>query len=230
MSELSLKEAAEAVADLFEGNPETFTMNRYYGTAGVGISEAAKFRAPYTAIASSPEYVNNKRPPARRRDAPPGGGMKPLVYLAGGIAGLTGAEMLDWREEAARVLTLRGVETLNPMRAKQALVADGKRLGHDFRAYEQRGAFFTSKGIMTRDSTDVRRADALLVNLLGLTKPSLGTVMELGWAFMLNKPVVVAIEKEGNPHDGHPMIHETMTFRVETLEEAIDSVAVILNR
>lgn len=155
---------------------------------------------------------------------------KPLCYLAGGIAGLTGAEMLDWREHAARLLGERGIEALNPMRAKEELVADGARLGHDFRAYEKRGAFFTSKGIMTRDSTDVRRADALLVNLLGLTKPSLGTVMELGWAFVLNKPVVVAIEASGNPHDGHPMIHETMTFRVETLDEAIDSVAILLNR
>lgn len=159
--------------------------------------------------------------------------MKPLVYLAGGIAGLTGAEMLDWRVKAGNDLAVRGVETLNPMRAKESLVVGAtgvNRLGHDFRAYEKRGAFFTSKGIMTRDSTDVRRADALLVNLLGLTKPSLGTVMELGWAFMLNKPVVVAIEESGNPHDGHPMIHETMTFRVTTLDEAIDSVAVILNR
>jgi len=83
---------------------------------------------------------------------------------------------------------------------------------------------------MTRDFNDVKRSDALIVNLLGLSKPSLGTVMELGWAYALQKPAVVAIEERGNPHDNHPMISEAMRFRVTTIEEAIDSVAIILNR
>jgi len=46
----------------------------------------------------------------------------------------------------------------------------------------------------------------------------------------LKKPAVVMIEPTGNPHDGHPMIHEAISFRVATLDEGIDSVAVILNR
>lgn len=155
---------------------------------------------------------------------------KPIVYLAGGIAGLTASEMLDWRAEAKRRLSVRGIEALSPMRAKESLVSGDERVSTDFKGYEKRGAFFTSKGIMTRDRNDVLRADALLVNLLGLTKPSLGTIMELAWADILRKPAVVAIEATGNPHDGHPMIHEAMPFRVETLDEAIDAVAVILGR
>jgi nucleoside 2-deoxyribosyltransferase len=153
----------------------------------------------------------------------------PIVYLAGGIAGLVGSETVEWRHAAARALGIRGIECLNPMRCKEALAAQ-PMISSNFHDYENRGPFFTSKGIMTRDSTDVRRSDALLVNLLGLTKPSLGTIMELGWAYILNKPVVVAIEATGNPHDNHPMIHEAMPFRVETLDEAIDAVATILNR
>jgi len=153
----------------------------------------------------------------------------PLVYLAGAIADMSYEGATDWRTNAAYVLLDRGVETLNPMRAKSK-AALGALIGNNFHNYEHRGAFFTSKGIMTRDSTDVRRCDALLVNLLGTVKPSLGTVMELGWAYILNKPVVVAIEKSGNPHDNHPMIHEAMPFRVETLDEAIDAVAIILGR
>jgi nucleoside 2-deoxyribosyltransferase len=83
---------------------------------------------------------------------------------------------------------------------------------------------------MTRDFNDVRRCDALLVNLLGAAKPSLGTIMELAWAYAFQKPAVVAIEEKGNPHDGHPMIYEAIPFRVATLDEAITSVAIILNR
>ena len=155
---------------------------------------------------------------------------KPLVYLAGGIANLTGAEVINWRLQAAERLAERDIDSLDPMRAKRHRWAQDGRVSADFHEYASAGMFFTSKGIMTRDSTDVRRCDALLVNLLGLKQPSLGTIMELGWAYILPRPAVVAIEAIGNPHDNHPMIHEAMPFRVETLDEAIDAVAIILGR
>ena len=155
---------------------------------------------------------------------------KPLVYLAGAIAGKDYEEATTWRHFTKYNLEPRGIETLNPMRAKNTLAnQNGGTISTDFRDYAHHGAFFTSRGIMARDLNDVRRSDALLVNLLGLTERSAGTVMELGWAYVLGKPCVVAVE-DGNPHLTHPMIVEAMTFRVATLDEAIDSVAVLLNR
>jgi nucleoside 2-deoxyribosyltransferase len=154
---------------------------------------------------------------------------KPLVYLAGAIAGTRGVEATGWRHDARRLLSNRDIETLDPMRAKIELARQA-RISTDFHDYEKNGAFFTSKGIMTRDFNDVKRCDALLVNLLGLAKPSLGTIMELAWAYAFQKPAVVAIEPTGNPHDNHPMIHETMMFRVDSLDAGIDAVAIILNR
>ena len=154
---------------------------------------------------------------------------RPLVYLAGGIAGLPGTDATEWRAHAAAQLDYRHVETLDPMRAKEQL-AGPARISTNFHDYADRGAFFTSRGIMTRDFNDVKRCDALLVNLLGLAKPSLGTIMELAWAYALQKPAIVAIEAEGNPHDGHPMIFEAISFRVESLDDAIDAVAVVLGR
>ena len=150
------------------------------------------------------------------------------MYLAGAIAGLTGPEIADWRLEANMQLYWRDIETLSPLRAKDSLL-NGSRISTDFNDYADKGAFFTSRGIMVRDFNDVKRCDALLVNLIGLTKPSMGTIMELAWAYAMQKPAVVAMEAQGNPHDLHPMIHEAIAFRVETLDEAIDSVAVILN-
>lgn len=154
---------------------------------------------------------------------------KPIVYLAGGIAGLPGYAATNWRRLAQDILATRGVESLDPMREKHVLDGDAV-ISLNFHDYEKHGAFFTSRGIMARDFTDVKRCDALLVNMLGSQKPSFGTVMELAWAYALQKPAVVAIEAEGNLHDGHPMIHESIPFRVTTLEEAIDAVAVILGR
>jgi nucleoside 2-deoxyribosyltransferase len=165
---------------------------------------------------------------------------RPLVYLAGGIAGLSFDDATDWRSLATGLLRDRGIETLNPMRGKDALASKNAGIiSGSFHDYETQGAFFTARGIMTRDFNDVKTCDALLVNLLmptlardanNIAKPSLGTVMELGWAYALQKPAIVAIEAHGNPHDNHPMIHEAMRFRVESLEEAIDAVAVVLNR
>ena len=154
--------------------------------------------------------------------------MKPRVYLAGPIAGLTYDDALDWRAQASAALSIRGIEALSPMRSKHAL-AD-RTISMNYRDYAKSGPFYTSRGIMTRDYNDVRRADALLVNLLGFRKQTTGTVMELGWAFAFQKPTVVVIEPSGNVHDQHPMIVETFDYRVATMEEAIDAVAVILNR
>lgn len=155
--------------------------------------------------------------------------MNPLVYLAGGIAGLTGEEARKWRSHAERELNHYKIDVRDPMREKGKLDWD-KPISGDFHAYVDKGLFYTSKAIMTRDFNDVKQADVLLVNLLGCTRPSLGTIMELAWAFAFQKPAVVCIEKSGNPHDNHPMIHEAMGFRVTTLEEGIYAAAVILGR
>ena len=154
---------------------------------------------------------------------------RPLVYLAGAIAGIPGTDAVEWRRDVAADLGMRNIETLDPMRHKRALYRP-ERISTDYRDYADRGPFYTSRGIMARDFNDVKRCDALLVNLLGLTKPSLGTCMELAWAYALQKPAVVVMEASGNPHDLHPMLHEAMPFRVDTLEEGADVVATVLNR
>ncbi len=152
-----------------------------------------------------------------------------LVYLAGAIANVSGFEATQWRENVAFALGQVGIQTRNPMRAKRFL-SEQTKISSTYHDYEHKGTFFTSRGIMTRDFNDVKQSDALLVNLLGAVKPSLGTIMELAWAFALQKPAVVVIEDEGNPHDNHPMVHEAISFRVNTLDEGVRCVAVILGR
>jgi len=51
--------------------------------------------------------------------------------------------------------------------------------------------------------------------------------MEMAWAWDNGIPVVCMIEKEGNVHD-HPMLRETIGFRVETRQEALHVVQTIL--
>jgi nucleoside 2-deoxyribosyltransferase len=85
----------------------------------------------------------------------------------------------------------------------------------------------SNRGIMARDYNDANKCDVLLANLLGATAPSLGTAMELAWAYKAGIPVVAAMERTGNPHQ-HGMILEAIDYKVDTLDEAIDIVLAII--
>lgn len=152
---------------------------------------------------------------------------KPIAYLAGPIANTAAGVAFEWRLHAAQQLAVRGIETRSPMRAKSILGENS--IGADYRAYEQRGWAYTPTGILTRDHNDCVTSDAVLVNMLGAKSMSFGTGMEIAWCYDRHIPLVVAIE-EGNPHDGHPMFAAAVKFRLADLDDAIDAIAVILNR
>lgn len=144
------------------------------------------------------------------------------VYLAGPITGCSYDECTDWRSFAIKKLRQYDIRGLDPMRAKSYL-SDQKVLGNVY----DTDPLCSSRGIMTRDHWDCTRCDVILVNLLGARIPSIGTIMEIAWAWDNNIPVVVAMEKEGNIHD-HAMVNEATGFRVSSLQEAIETVIAIL--
>lgn len=144
--------------------------------------------------------------------------MKPIVYLAGPITGLTFQEVNEWREDAKRFLAPY-IDCASPMRGQQHL-AEETEIKHTYVG----NPFSSARGIMVQDHYDVCRSTVLLVNLLGARKQSAGTIMELGWAWDKHKPVVVIMEPTGNPHDGHPMIMEAISFRCERQLDGMDIV------
>lgn len=148
-----------------------------------------------------------------------------LVYLAGPITGLTFGGCTEWRKQV-RDLMPNYIQTLSPLRGKQRLEEISKS-GPILDCYED-NPLTTSKGITTRDFNDVKRADAILVNMLGAKTVSIGTVMEIAWAKAFSVPIVLVMEKEGNLHD-HSMIRESIGFRTETIEEGIDLLKIILS-
>lgn len=150
----------------------------------------------------------------------------PKVYLAGPISGLTHDECVGWRDEAARLLGAVGIDSYSPMRGKGYLKDKGV-LEQSYPKY----ALSSDRGIMSRDHNDVITSDALLVNLTGVSRVTIGTVMEIAWAWDRHIPTIVMMEKaEGaypNIHD-HPMIREAIGWRVETLAEAVHCVKSVL--
>lgn len=145
-----------------------------------------------------------------------------IVYLAGPISGCTFDECVDWREQFNNMLP-KEIIGMSPMRGKSYL--NDKSIIHC--SYPNH-ALSCSRGIITRDYNDCRRADMIVVNFLGTTeKVSIGTVMEIAWGKAFNKPVVCVMEDDNNVHD-HPMIQECIGFRVKTLEEAATIVKAVL--
>jgi nucleoside 2-deoxyribosyltransferase len=149
--------------------------------------------------------------------------MSRRVYLAGPITGYTFDGCTEWRDAVKKLLAADGIEAFSPMRAKEYLKAEGVLTG----SYPKGGLFSSSRNIMTRDFFDCTNADVILANLLGSEKPSLGTVMEMAWAYQARIPLVVAMENSGNPHE-HPMLDEAFGFRCSSLEDAVFVVKRIL--
>lgn len=96
-----------------------------------------------------------------------------LVYLAGPIAGCSDAECRVWREQAARML--RPLDVLDPLR----------------RDYREQELFHPelAAAVVSSDKADIVRSAALLVHY---DRPSIGTSMEIIFAWTFRIPVFVA--------------------------------------
>lgn len=143
-----------------------------------------------------------------------------LVYLAGPITGVSYGNSTDWRQTVIDCLP-EGIYGLSPLRRKDYLKNE-TTLQHTYD-----WPLSTQRGIYARDRYDCTRADAILVNLLGAERVSIGTVMEIAWAADNNIPVILMMEKEGNVHD-HPMIREACPFIVDDLKEAVTVLEALL--
>lgn len=146
--------------------------------------------------------------------------MKRTVYLAGPITGCSYGGATEWRQYVADRLP-DYILPVSPMRGKQYLGAEEK-IGLSYEQYP----LSCKKGITCRDRHGIMSCDAVLMNFLGAKTVSIGTAIEVGWADMLRKPIIVVMEKD-NPH-AHPIIEECAGFILDNLDEAIHVVTAVL--
>lgn len=142
-----------------------------------------------------------------------------LVYLAGPITGYSYGEVTDWRAYVAERLD-SSIEALSPMRHKEYLLHETSIED----TYES--LMSTQKAITVRDKFDTTRADVVIANLMGATRVSIGTMIELGWADDNDIPIITVMES-GNMHD-HAMVREVSGWVVDNLDEAIRVANTIL--
>ena len=154
--------------------------------------------------------------------------MRPKVYLAGPITGLTYAGCTDWREHARNRLNEVGINGVSPMRAKHYL-EELSSISGTGEEYSQH-VLSSQKSVLTRDRYDTRTANVVLMNLLDSKRVSIGTMIEMGWADAYRVPIVLVIEDGGveeNYHH-HMMVREAAGFILHDLEEAISTCISIL--
>lgn len=129
-----------------------------------------------------------------------------LIYLCGPINGCTDDECKTWRDICREVFSIQhSCRSIDPMR-------------RDYRGKEQESV----AEIVQLDKRDVRRCDAMLAYC---PKPSVGTSMEVFYAWQLDKPVVCIVPPNVPVS---PWLKYHSTKIVQTLEEGIKAVENVL--
>ena len=135
------------------------------------------------------------------------------VYLAGPIT--EDPACVNWRERVRNSLKFYGIECLLPTR-------------DEFFVNKGSAPMDAVKWITTRDKNDVRSSAAILINFAGTKKVSIGTCIEIGWASMLDIPIIAILDNLENLHN-HGMIKE-LCIIVTDEKSAINKVLTLLNK
>lgn len=146
--------------------------------------------------------------------------MKKKVYLAGPISGLTWNETETWRDNFRRQLldVSPHIVGYSPLRDKDKEMLVGPIAD----SYEDT-LFSSQRAIMSRDFFDVKTSDAIVANLSEAKTVSMGTVMEIAWAYQLRIPVIIICEPDNKVHD-HSMIREAANWWVHDVNTALQVV------
>ncbi len=123
------------------------------------------------------------------------------VYLCGPINGCTDEEAKDWRAEVKRYF----LASIDPMK-------------RDYRGKE----LTNYREIVDLDKRDIRNSDIILVNY---DKPSVGTSMEVFYAWTLGIPVIVWCKSDAKPS---PWLIYHSTSIVHSLDEVIAKIKEII--
>lgn len=130
------------------------------------------------------------------------------VYLAGPITGQTTAQANDWRTSLCKKLDDIGIRGISPLRCEPK--TDGV-----YKLFYDDICFGTPKAIAGKNFYDVKNCD---LTLAYLPQISVGTIIEIGWATSLQKPIVVVSDLDGIKN--HPLIQECTNWIVPDFEHA----------
>lgn len=120
------------------------------------------------------------------------------IFLIGPMRGVDRKEALSWRLKATKILS------------------DTFDVTHALRGRESKENFSDFRAAIIRDKNDILKSDLILMSDNFKNASMIGTSMEVMYAFLNNKPIIVF----GNAHDKDYWLNYHLHTRVNTLEEA----------
>jgi nucleoside 2-deoxyribosyltransferase len=142
-----------------------------------------------------------------------------LVYLSGPITGEHFDKANNWRDDLSRKLynqSYGSIETLSPLRGPTDLPEDAP-LEQNY----ENNPLTSIHGIMRRDFNDTVRSDLVIVNFNEAKKVSIGTVMEVAWAYYNDSTPVIIINNKENDLHSHIMLEEWAVAIVPDIDTAV---------
>lgn len=134
------------------------------------------------------------------------------IYLAGPMAGFSGAKMKGWRTTAAKFFNNAGITVLDPTR----------RISYHEQCLEEKGLDSNiAKRIFKQDLRDIARSEVLMVDMR--EHPNVkaqGTAAEMMFAHMKHKVIIVWKKPEDHLN---PFIAAMATEIHNTLTEAMEA-------
>lgn len=137
------------------------------------------------------------------------------IYCAHPISGLSYDNVVDYYTNTANNLISMGYKVLYPMCGKSYL-----RNEIAFKASGYGNPLSTNRAIIGRDHFMVKKADIVYINFVGCSNVSIGSCMELAWAFDSDKHVIIVME-ENNIHR-HAFVLEAADAIFTSEKEAFD--------
>jgi nucleoside 2-deoxyribosyltransferase len=141
--------------------------------------------------------------------------MKDQVYLAGPMEDCTEDHMTGWRQLTANALKLSDINSLDPTRR----VSFHDQLGENLQDLTK--TMNTCKRIFKQDLQDIAESKVVLADVRRDSGRGTGTSMELMFAHMKNK-IIILWANEGDFI--HPFYEAMATEKHYSLQEAVDSV------
>jgi nucleoside 2-deoxyribosyltransferase len=138
------------------------------------------------------------------------------TYLAGSMEDVSVEEMKGWRDTATEFLAINDVETLDPTRRVSFHDQVGEFLEDEVRSMN------ISKRIFKQDLQDIAQSTIVLADVRRSSGRGTGTSMELMYAHMKNKIIIMVADKDDKPH---PFLESIYTEKFYNLEDALEAIA-----
>ena len=142
------------------------------------------------------------------------------VYLAGSMEDVPIQEMKGWRRQATEFLNWRDIHTLDPTRRISFHEQVGEFLEDEVRSMN------ISKRIFKQDLQDIAQSTVILADVRRCSGKGTGTSMELMYAHMKNKIIIMVGDRNDKPH---PFLESIYTEKFYNLDDALDAVASYYN-